>query len=211
MTCCRSTEVARLSGGVSTLYKHGLRGFFGDGGESGTPQHNADAGVMLDFGDGSEPVLVRMRLACLVADALGIKEATGWKGASGLKPCLKCTNVILAKSKTAMDAPAVLPGGLLRSTSLDVDHFVPSTDTIVHGILRRLAEESAAGGNLETLSKNLGWNFSADSWGTDVSLPRPLVSAVHFDWMHCYFIAGVFTVEVCVCVCVCVSLYLFKK
>ena len=93
--------------------------------------------------------------------------------------------------------PQILPAGLLRDTSLDASRFVPSEDTIVHNILIRLSEEGDDEGKPpKDLSTNLGWNFYPDSWATDEKLPRPLVSIIHFDWMHCYFIDGLFTKEV---------------
>ena len=45
LTCCRSTEMAKLPGGVSTLYKYALQLFFGDG---SAERHNVRAGVTMD-------------------------------------------------------------------------------------------------------------------------------------------------------------------
>ena len=139
-------------------------------------------------------MLLRMRLACLVADALGIKEATGAKGTSGIKPCIRCMNVVNHKAKS-IERVGRLPAGLVLDTSLAVETYVQATDDVVHAIVSRLAGGRDASGNIDQLCTNLGWNFLPESWMTDTHLPRPLVSVIHFDWMHCLFIQGVFTTE----------------
>ena len=136
---------------------------------------------------------MRMQLACLVADALAIKEATGAKGTGGFKCCLKCMNIVNSRHTTG----GIGEGIYRLDTSLEVDQFIPSSDDLVHGIFELLSDAPA--GKRPELSKRLGWNFLPESWMGAEHLPRPLVSAVHFDWMHIYFIQGLFTREAPTC------------
>ena len=96
----RTSEVTKNKGGLPRVVGHILESFvFG-------PSCGVDfarTGVMLPL---SSPFLLYADIGCLIADLVAIKELIGWKGNSGLRCCLSCSDVILAKYFRASGAPA---------------------------------------------------------------------------------------------------------
>lgn len=68
------------------------------------PSGLAAGGVHLDLADG--PILLFARLASLLSDGDGLAEALDWKGASSMKPCVKCWNVVKKAVQQCSSAPS---------------------------------------------------------------------------------------------------------
>ncbi len=59
----------------------------------------ATGGVPLSLDDG--PVMLFARLSNVLADGEGLMKGFDWKGASGLKPCVKHNNVVKKVGRTS--------------------------------------------------------------------------------------------------------------
>lgn len=144
-------------------------------------------GFTVDF-DGT-PVLLTIGTISIVADADGIRLLTGCKGASALKPCLRCTNVLMSERE--------LPGHK-NISSAEVHAFQPQSQTglqdimnHLQGIHRKTAREEA--------EKLLGWH--GDALAASVIMQPDLahvisVSSIRYDPMHCYLSNGLVNHEI---------------
>lgn len=75
-----------LIGGISSVVKHIMRSFM-------PPMSTLmTTGVPVPLA--GKFFLCRARFAALLADELALKASLGAKGASGLRPCIKCTNAL---------------------------------------------------------------------------------------------------------------------
>ena len=188
LTLVRSDVISKLKGGISQIFKVLLGAFFGMHGHDlrrgvAFPLDGWDEGKVLVFGD----------ISMLLGDELSIKMACCCKGHAGTKPCVCCQNCIGgASSRLTENDPSLVP-----FTCVDQDKFVPHTDDTIAAVLRRLSELSAAGDRrLPKVEQMLGFTHEAMSFVADISLRVRLISWLIWDWMHIYFIAGVYTLEV---------------
>ena len=140
------------------------------------------------------------KVAAVVADEGALHAFYACKGASGLKPCLLCTNVYQHSSvRDVVDNDAT--GVSVSHTCSDVSLLKLHTCATVDAVLRSLAHLAAqpkSKGKLEELETCLGWRHDpgallSDGW----LLPRMYPGAACiFDWMHVIFVNGVFGVAV---------------
>ena len=135
------------------------------------------------------PLLFFVSGVTFLADADGIRLCTGWKGASGLKCCLHCTNVLSGKHKNVREHVHISCGDsslwepLTHETLRAVSSHLLSVPT-------RTEREKA-----ETL---LGWNAFAlrDSFLMDTNLTNKVfLRDVLFDPMHCFVSNGIVNQE----------------
>ena len=129
--------------------------------------------------------LIHTNRLIFLADEDGLKQSLSGKGASGLRPCLKCSNC-LAKDK---DAP-----GYHTIEEAKFRRFVPYEDETVRDIFQHLSnlKDHATQSKLEEHEKLSGWKHndhvylkSDELWG----LLKP--SQIHYDVMHNYWSNGV--------------------
>ena len=68
------------------------------------------------------------------------------------------------------------------------------------GIFARLREVHSKGkkeqAKLNQLQTLFGWNYHPLCWLVDPYLNVNIIDAMMWDWMHCYFISGIWTKEV---------------
>lgn len=131
----------------------------------------------------------------IVADEGALHAVYACKGASGLKPCLLCTNVYAADGRDIVARDAT--GTSVPHTCADSSRLRLHTRATVAAVLRALSEQAAqpkSKGKLEELETRLGWRHDpgallADGW----LLPHvhPALTCI-FDWMHVVFVNGVF-------------------
>eukprot|EP00438_Fugacium_kawagutii_P000357 Skav226442 [mRNA] locus=scaffold2660:315472:323305:- [translate_table: standard] len=179
LSVVRSCDIAAMAGGMAALVRKLLEDIRLET-QNGFP-------VCLDD---SEPDMVLVERVIFLADHEAIRAATGAKGASGLKPCIKCLNV-LAHGKSAG-----IPNHF-DVTSADLDKFWKQTDQTVQeafdlmtGCRTRAAREDK--------EKFLGWNLEQLSAGplTSPVLQDWLKMAdINFDAMHIYFSNGLIAQE----------------
>ena len=158
--------------------------------------HNmATAGLVV--GRPGRAMHIFAKVGAIVADEGALHAIYACKGASGLKPCLLCSNVYAhgggARGVVARDANGVSVSHACADVSLLKLH----TCATVAAVLRALADlagQPKSKGKLQELETRLGWNHSpgsllADGW----LLPRmhPGATCI-FDWMHVIFVNGIF-------------------
>ena len=114
-----------------------------------------------------------------------MKQSLSGKGASGLRPCLKCSNCI-AKDKAAPGYHTIEEATFSR--------FIPYEDETVRDIFKHLSDLNDHGrqSKLEEHEKLSGWKHNDhvylkrdELW----SLLKP--SQIHYDVMHNYWSNGV--------------------
>ena len=181
----RSSQVEQLEGSMSHVYKVGLRFFFG------TPSgHDLRQGVVLELRGRSRLVFGDLRM--MLHDERALKDVSQCKGATGVKLCVECQNVASFRSVVLPDPT----GFLIPSTSLEVERFLLHTDATITGIVRRLQEVARTDhGALARLEYEFGFNHCDENMLLDPHLNINLMSVIVWDWMHCFFISGVFNKE----------------
>lgn len=134
----------------------------------------------------------------VIADEDALVSLYASKGASGLKPCLLCKNVFDGKNPT--NIPSVDPSGVAVShICRDFEKLKFHTTASVFGIFDRLAaaKSSMTNADFKEVQALLGWNYSPDGlmWHPVCrSLADPSRFAC-YDWMHCFFVNGVWNVH----------------
>ena len=190
--CVIRTElIGQIRGGIPHLLKGLLRYFFG------TP-NDLRRGVMFKLPHEDSPRLVFGTLRMMIQDEVAHKFSTDAKGHAGIKLCALCKNVVLHRCDRLPD-----PGGyLVSSASLDTPSFKQHTDRSIRATLQRIQEvhdEVAAGlssvEDFKLLQQELGFGSNPDSFLLDAALDVGLVSILQFDWMHTYFVNGIFVWE----------------
>ena len=147
-----------------------------------------------------EPRLIFARLTNLLSDGDGHRMALGWKGASGLKPCFKHSNVLKKGSGLAHRRPGYVEIGCstpseFRSWSSDQIYEAADLLELSHArwvageMPKNLVEdiESAAG-----LNAIPGGLLAGGPLRSHLDLP----DLVTYDWVHTMLQGGVFVIEV---------------
>ena len=181
----RTRDLARIEAGISALTRHLLRAFFVDQPDNFTNR------VTLILG--GRPILIHAKLRHVVADEAALKAVYHIKGASGLKPCVKCQNVFSRTSNLAGN-------GRITIACSDVSQFKPATDQDVWDAFDDLAARSAMGltkKRFGQLEKAAGLNFNPNALLADAQL-RSIITPVSMrtdDWAHIFFQSGIFQME----------------
>ena len=89
----RSSVIKKVNGGLSRCLRDLLLSAFGFVGKTDGMQH----GIVLQLPSGPRAVVVRV--SNNLADEAALSNALGLKGASGLLPCCKCTNIVKRGTK----------------------------------------------------------------------------------------------------------------
>ena len=172
----RSNEINRMEAGMASLTRAML---------SQVRAETAN-GFAVDLGPSHDPTLCWIDKVILLMDHEAIRACTGTKGASGLKCCIKCLNVLsLNKADGVTDHEDI--------TCSDFDKFWPATDASVQAAVNRLSMEERIGKKKE-LEKLLGWNslnFLKGPLTSPDLLQWVSVENVHFDTMHGYYSNGI--------------------
>ena len=154
-----------------------------------------NAGFSVQLHSGSW-VRLFLRLDMIIADEAALHMIFMNKGASGLKPCPLCMNVVNQKTaRTIADRDAV------DHCCADASRLQLHTRRTVNAALshlRRMAPPATSRADFAELQTRLGWNHVPRSLLDDA---RRLVichpcDRLLFDWMHVFFVAGVFNVHV---------------
>lgn len=153
-----------------------------------------DVGVSLAL---REPTLMFARLGVVIADEAALKMMIDAKGASGLRPCPLCKNVVMKGSGLATHDPT---NYLVELTCCDPGRFDRATDRDLFDAMSLLKEARATSTkkHFSELQRSVGFNYNEFGILSDVSL-LPLVrpaTTLRFDPMHCVLSNGVASVEV---------------
>ena len=181
ITCAifRTADMQQVQGGLAQAIKVLLEAW----------QEEWATGILVELDHG--PQLLFVDRVILLADADGIRAATGCKGASGNLPCARCANV---RSHSAIDSA---PEGCVCITESNVSNFQLLSQARLDTILEELSKERTKKG-LQDKETQLGWNFIPLSKSFLASRKlRPVmdVECIHFDPMHIYWSNGMIPQE----------------
>ena len=171
-----SERIAEVKGGLPAVVTRMLL----------TLQYECQDGIAISFNGDNR--LIWIKRVVLLADHEGLRAFSGAKGAAGLKPCPKCTNV-LSGSKPA-DGHVNVSHGSLMGCTLQTQAGLRHTLNMLRAqpTKKDLAE-------METLS---GWNKDALESGpllnATLSAGRGLEDLT-FDTMHQYWSCGIICQE----------------
>jgi hypothetical protein len=140
----------------------------------------------------NEPFLLSCVISDFIVDEAGMKATWESKGASGLKPCFRCANVI-QKGNAHLE---FLDASFVDITCADVRKFVPIRDEEYWNLSDQL--NVMAPGALKMFQKAAGFNHVPNGVLSDPvcrRLFKPSIST--YDPMHCFYSNGMVAVEVC--------------
>ena len=183
----RSSIAHKVVGGLSCAVRLLLKALLGE-------EHGFQRGVLLPLDDG--PTLLFAKLQTHLGDEAALAQGLSLKGASGIRPCIKCANVL----KKASELAGHRPNELVEITCTDVARFMACDDRDIWRSYDRLAAVGAHAtrAEIERQERAAGLNINANGVIADLSL-RPLVgpvSSLTFDWQHTYLSNGVASQEV---------------
>jgi hypothetical protein len=179
----RSSEIAKLSAGISQVYRAVIKQFFGADG------HDAEsAGLLLDASNGTQYRLY-FKLAVFLQDGAAQSGTFCCKNDSGLKLCMLCMNLYSEKSGLANeDGTEELTCSLVQASDL-----VFASDDDIRSAVVRLAGHHGEH-DFENRQKAAGFRHEPHGLMLDRALDRIVLPATQFchDWMHAIFVNGCF-------------------
>lgn len=142
-----SSRLEGVEGGLSQVYKRLMEKILNEGGMF-------KEGFFVNV-DGVNR-LVRCKMEAPLGDESALKQIWNCKGASGLKPCLKCTNVLSKMSEHA-DLP-----GMTDITCHDINVFMQMTDEDLFSAHDDIGRQKLvlAASRIDELEKCAGINYS---------------------------------------------------
>ena len=184
----RSSVVKNVLGGISNVTRRLLRALFLG------PQGLRDGGIMLGDAQG----LFFATFCRLLSDEAAGKAVWCVKGASGLRPCIDCENVVACRENSVVDFDD--SGYLVDITCSDRTRFDPMSDQDLlrsHDLLSALKAAGVTRAEFERVEKGAGMTFNADGLLADAEL-RALAppSTYARDPMHTMLANGVANVEI---------------
>ena len=162
------------------------------------PRGITTAGLPLENPDGSHHVLFA-KLRIVLADGDGLREAFGWKGARGLKCCIRHTNVWALSSDMAHRSE-----GQVEITCSNAASFKTAKKTDYVAIVDALAEATRShaegrmtNGRYKNITMVLGFNHVPTGVLQNANLREAFDSGevITYDWMHTYLQDGILSKE----------------
>ena len=183
----RTSMIRKVVGGWSRMLRDLLRAAFAG-------QETFESGVLVYAGG---PQLFFARLSNVIADEAALKLALDCKGASGLRPCPGCKNVMLRGCDIACRDSS---GYLVEITCADMNKFDWASDVDIFDAIDLLlrSKDTMGVGAFGRLEMSSGFNHNPDGLLADLQMRahcRP-ASTLTFDPMHCLWSNGVVAVEV---------------
>ena len=180
----RHTTAASVKGSLSGALRHMFLIFFSD--------DSHISGVVLDIA--GRPVLFTWVYSNLLGDEDALRATYSCKGSSGIKPCVKCKNII---KKGYLQVPHPYLRDISQSSH---NEFDMNTDDDVYQIIDHLSAQKLVLGRgaMEFLEKSTGFNFNEGGLLFDMSLRQHVKPATQttFDPMHCYLSNGIMSTEI---------------
>lgn len=179
----RSTEVARIRGGMSEYMKGALSHFL-----------SGRFGIRLQIDNDFH--FKFLEISMCIADEGALKEVFSFKGASGRQICPLCHGIVAETSELHQFSSTVVP-----STSTNVNDWRLATDQSIRNTLQWLHSNYnvVTQKEFENMTKSCGWNYVPTGLlgtGEMDDLRIGVVSTLQFDWMHCFVVNGVWNAEV---------------
>jgi len=186
LTLVRESLIEKVPGGLGYFMRRILRIFFGDVGKS------FRTGIVLPTPRGE--VVVTAIFAGFLADLVGHKEITNWKGHGGVVCCLDCDNV--KQFRKPKD-------GEVGMSCCDPSKFKRRSDVDVYAIIEdlRRAYRNLGKTKFLKLETDLGFNYDPHGLLFDDGL-RGIYRPGHHtirDWMHTVGQDGVANTHIAEC------------
>ena len=186
----RSNRVKLVKDGYTQVFKQLMSLFF----ES---PHDIRLGVPLNFPARGLQKMFCGRISMIVGDEAALKQIWSVKGSAGTMMCMLCRNVVASVS----DLDSHASGSLLPSCVTTLAGVVAHTDGSIQANAQFLASQKpiVSKAAFDRLEQGLGLSFAPNGalWSADCydyMFGGP-ASATCFDWMHCFFVAGLWTSE----------------
>ena len=181
----RSTIADKVPGGVSGFLKLILRQMFL------CKESNLQIGAQIACKD--DIVVLRARFSCFLADEKAHEELMNVKGASGMKPCPTCKNIV---NRVDVGAHAYLQ----NLSCCEYDKFDYHTNESFWEVIDHLRNQKhvLSKTKFAELQKYVGVNYDEDTLLYDDSL-RSMVKPIDMivrDWMHTLVSGGVASTEI---------------
>ena len=181
----RSSVVDKVAGGMSCVLRCVLRALVVDAG-------SFTVGVVLPLEDG--PTLLFAQVRNHLGDESALSRGLAAKGASGIRPCIKCANVVKKNSDLAPRR-----AGLVEITCTSPESFVVVSDHELWASYDRLAatQATASQAAFEKHQKAAGISVNDQGVLADKALRghfRPIESLT-YDWQHTFLSNGVASQE----------------
>ena len=182
----RTKILQHVVGGFSCAAKKLLRALLV---EAGSFTH----GIMLPLSAG--PTLLFAKLGVHLGDEAALSSLLCCKGASGIRPCTKCANVVKRDSGLAARSHRVV-----EVTCFEPVRFVRTDDNYVWSMHDRLAamQENVTVGEFEKHQRAYGLSLNNDGVVADRELRAYVlpVTSMYFDWQHTFLSNGVASQEI---------------
>eukprot|EP00438_Fugacium_kawagutii_P024642 Skav216075 [mRNA] locus=scaffold1111:21114:23159:+ [translate_table: standard] len=186
----RTSHMKKVKGGYSGLFSKLLRLFF-------THPQDLRLGIPLEVpGHGTKMFCAKFKT--MIADEAAIKLSWSWKGSSGTMMCFRCSNVVAHSSRLDLHDAS---GRLVPSCVTELAKCNPHTNQSIAQNARRLQLQKAIlpKGRFEKLEQAMGLTYDEGAvlWDPFFSeVCSGPIGTCHFDWMHVYFVGGLFQSEV---------------
>ena len=184
----RTNTVKEIKGGISAVLGGILEVFF--------QKHDLrTAGMSIQLHNG-ERTHLWFEMGPLISDEAAMHSLYTCKGAGGLKPCLLCMNVFNSNYRRDGIEAVDADGWAVFHQHHDHGALKLHTKGTITRVLARLGAPMTKTA-LHELETNLGWNHAP--YGI---MHRPMRDAINpvdhalFDWMHVFFVHGIFNVLV---------------
>ena len=173
----RNADLEKIAGEMSCLMRLLVKAM----------QAQVDAGI--PFKANSETLLLQVKGYRLIADESAVKHTYECKGASGIRCCIKCQNVL--RGDNVPDAMFV------HISEADSTKFIEQADDDAFRIVDRLAEMVRDNLSISKFQTVSGWNYVETGLMQDKEARLLLSpSQATYDPMHIYFSGGIFGLEV---------------
>lgn len=187
VTAKRSSEVAKVAGGISQVFSGVLRFMFGESGFN-----IKTAGIYLPLGGAIGGTRLFAELGVILQDGGAHKLVWHCKGDAGTRFCMLCRNLVSLESDlVAEDSTKLLACSVIHEADLDF-----ATDSDIRGTVRRLAAHADRETKAEFIMRQQAVGFTHEPYSIllDQALESYVAPATQFshDWMHAIFVHGVF-------------------
>ena len=155
------------------------------------------AGVDLDF-PGRRTVILFAQLGHVLGDEAALKMIWDCRGASGVRPCFICLNVVSSRSELAEYTTPTADICCLTCSDVGSLQLASNEEVWRRFDVLEDVKDSVSATDFETLQKASGQNYNADGVLADRALRRFVLPATvhHNDAMHCSVANGIAQFEV---------------
>lgn len=186
----RTSVISQTKGGWSAILRHYLKlHLLGDSGAS-------TAGVPIVLDEGEPPRLLFAKLAFVISDGDGLRQALEWKGAAGIKPCFRHYNVFAKGSDLAhrgqgfVEIDCACAASFAKWRQQDLDDMVDASI--------ELARRDAPKSRVESFQTICGFSCTPAGLLADQDLRRAFdaIDVFRYDWVHSALADGLLNVEI---------------